>query len=162
MASEPEHISTILPRVMPLILTLPEPPSSNRWWRMSGKGRNHLHLSDEAREYKAAVAAQAGVNGATLFPEEALSVVVVWCRSKKMGDLDKRLGIILDALQEIRKLVPAPTKKNPKHKTAIVLAPGVYATDGQIVQIWARRCDAHSEIPKGHMRIEICPTPVEA
>jgi Holliday junction resolvase RusA-like endonuclease len=145
MVSEPEHISSILPRVMPLILTLPEPPSANRWWRRAG---THIHLSNEAKAYKLAAAQTAGVNGATLFPTEALSVVVVWHRQKKTGDLDKRLGVLLDVLQQRKQLGAPPI-------------PGVYATDAQIVQIWARRCDAHPEIPKGHVRIEICPTPVD-
>ena len=123
----------------PLVLTLPAPPSANRWWRRHG---TTIHLSNEARDYKADAARRAGVNGATLFPDEMLSVVVVWHRDRKSGDLDKRLGVLLDALQA-RKQRDAPT------------IPGVYASDAQIVQLWARRCDEHSQIPKGHIRVTV-------
>ena len=122
-----------------LVLICPEPPSANRWWRRHG---TTIHLSNEAKAYKADVAQRAGVNGATLFPTELLSVIVVWHRSRKSGDLDKRLGVLLDGLQE----------RQQKNAPPI---PGVYASDAQIVQIWARRCDEHSEIPKGHVKVEV-------
>ncbi len=123
----------------PLVLVLPAPPSANRWWRRHG---TTIHLSNEAKDYKADAAQRAGVNGATLFPTEFLSVIVVWHRDRKSGDLDKRLGVLLDALQERKQKVGPPI-------------PGVYASDAQIVQIWARRCDEHPEIPKGFVKVEV-------
>jgi Holliday junction resolvase RusA-like endonuclease len=137
-------------------LTLPAPPSANRWWRIAG---NRLHLSHEAKDYKAQAFAIAGVNGQPLFPTENLAIVIVWHRDRATGDLDKRLGVLLDALQSITKRVPDPTPKDPKKTRRIVLAPGVYDNDSQVVQIWARRCDSHPEIPKGSVRVEVSALP---
>lgn len=139
-----------------VVLTLPAPPSANRWWRIAG---SRMHLSHEAKDYKAQAFAIAGVNGQPLFPTENLAVVVVWHRDRAAGDLDKRLGVLLDALQSIKKRVPAPTSKDPKKTRSITLAPGVYDNDSQVVQIWARRCDEHPEIPKGSVRVEVSALP---
>ena len=142
------------PQVSPLVLTLPEPPSANRWWR-SARGR--VFLSHEARDYKQDAFLRAGIKDKTLFPTEPISVIVVWHRNDKRGDLDKRLGVVLDALQSIFKRVPDPKPGKPKNKKWVLLAPGVYDDDDQIVQLWARRCDEHKDIPKGSVRIEIAP-----
>lgn len=94
-----------------LTFTLPEPPSANRWWR---KFRNRMVLSDEARDYKSDVRAahkRAEIRG-------AIAVNVTWYRGRKSGDLDKRLGVVLDALQGV-----------------------AYATDAQITSLTARRID---------------------
>lgn len=112
-----------------VLLELPECPSANRWWRRAG---SHMHLSHEAKAYKADVAQRLGVNGAPVFPTEALTVIVVWRRQRKSGDLDKRLGVLLDSLQG-----------------------SVYQTDAQIVQIWARRCDDHPIVAAGMMHVEV-------
>lgn len=142
MAFEP--IGPIVDRIMhdimvgrstSLTLELPAPPSANRWWRRAG---NRMHLSHEAEDYKADVAKRLGwLGGATApkFPTEALTVVMVWRRDRKSGDLDKRLGVLLDALQG-----------------------SVYYSDAQIVQLWARRCDEHPELAPGTVRVEICAT----
>ena len=132
----------------PVILELTAPPSANRWWRRAG---NRMHLSHEAQEYKQSVAwklrTMGIANGAPVFPTERLSVVVVWRRDRKAGDLDKRLGVILDALQQ----------------TTIggVHLPGLYASDAQVEQIWARRCDEHPELAPGTIRVEVCPIATE-
>jgi Holliday junction resolvase RusA-like endonuclease len=115
-----------------MILVLPEPPSANRWWRRHGAT---MHLSREAVAYKELVAKQIGRTGAPLFEKSVmLSLVMTWRRSLKSGDLDKRLGILLDALQG-----------------------NVYESDAQIVQIWARRCDEHPELEPGTVRVEVGP-----
>lgn len=140
-----EHIGPIVERVMdrivatmsvrapePVLLELPAPPSANRWWRRAG---NRMHLSHEAEDYKADVARRLNVHGAPHFPTERLTLVMVWRRDRKAGDLDKRLGVLLDALQG-----------------------SVYASDAQIVQLWARRCDDHPELAPGTVRVEVCAT----
>jgi len=99
---------------------LPEPPSANRWWR---KWKNRMVLSEEARGYKAYVLVL--VLGNTGLSTKHLplfkgnvSVTVAWRRSRKSGDLDKRLGILLDALQGL-----------------------AYKNDSQIVRLEATRTD---------------------
>jgi Holliday junction resolvase RusA-like endonuclease len=118
---------------------LPEPPSANRWWRRAG---SRVHLSKDAKDYKLMVAAQ--IRGATPFPQCLVSINVVWHRGMKAGDLDKRLGVLLDALQ----------------RTTIngIPCPGLYTNDSQIVQLWARRCDEHPTIPKGYVLVEVSAT----
>lgn len=101
-------------------IALPEPPSANRWWRRAG---NRIHLSNEARKYKENIA-QLGGRGVLDGP---VRVTVDWYRSRKSGDLDKRLGVVLDALQGV-----------------------FYASDAQIVALAARRF----EDPK-NPRVEI-------
>ena len=93
-------------------LTLPEPPSANRWWRRSG---TRMHLSSAAKKYKAAVGQLAGTLPCYGGP---VRLVVIWHRGRKSGDLDKRLGVMLDALQGV-----------------------LYENDSQIIEIHARRFD---------------------
>jgi crossover junction endodeoxyribonuclease RusA len=92
-----------------LTFTLPVPPSANRWWR---KWKNRMVLSDEARNYKALV--KAAYKRAEIRGE--IAVEVTWHRERRSGDLDKRLGVVLDSLQGV-----------------------AYATDAQIVRLTATR-----------------------
>jgi Holliday junction resolvase RusA-like endonuclease len=97
-------------------LWLPEPPSANRWWR---KFRNRMVLSPAARTYKAQVVAEAALYGFECIPQpEPVAIRLDWFRGRKSGDLDKRIGILLDALQGV-----------------------LYGNDNQIVAITARRFD---------------------
>jgi crossover junction endodeoxyribonuclease RusA len=95
---------------------LDEPPSANRWWR---KFRGRMVLSREAREYKTMVSLLGQMSRATPFPKGTpVRVEMFWHRGRKSGDLDKRLGVLLDALQGV-----------------------AYENDSQIVEIAARRDD---------------------
>lgn len=104
-----------------MTLDLPEPPSANRWWR---KWNNRMVLSKEARDYKAFVWVKAVAltglhkNRFPLFPTEDVVVTLHWVRGRKSGDLDKRIGVVLDALQGV-----------------------LYTNDKQIVEIHASRSD---------------------
>ncbi len=100
-----------------LAFHLDEPPSANRWWRM---WRGRMVLSDEARAYKQYVANAALGKRYRPIPKPApVRLHVVWNRGRKSGDLDKRLGVLLDALQGI-----------------------AYDSDAQIVEIHAERVDS--------------------
>jgi Holliday junction resolvase RusA-like endonuclease len=95
----------------PLRFMLPEPPSANRWWRMGRNGRghgSHMILSDVARAYKTAVAMLVGgaIRPITagrqwpLFPlAQPVALEIWWYRLFAAGDVDKREGVLLDALQ---------------------------------------------------------------
>ena len=117
-----------------IFLVLPEPPSSNRYWR------THGHVTYKTRDAKAyceaiALAVQAAYPACAsgpLFPDAEVSVIVVWHRGRKAGDLDNRSKVLYDALQGT-----------------------VYADDKQIAQDWRRRCDYHPQIPKGSVQIEV-------
>lgn len=106
---------------MRFTIELPEPPSANRWWR---KWKNRMVLSEEARGYKAYVflmaVARTNLNAKRLplFPTQPIAVTVIWYRGRKSGDLDKRLGVVLDALQG-----------------------ALYKNDGQVVRLVAERED---------------------
>lgn len=105
-----------------LHLTLHEPPSANRWWR-NVNGR--MVTSKMARLYKQAAALSAlcqGVQDPLVGP---VALTVTWYRGRKSGDLDKRLGVLLDALQGV-----------------------CYANDSQIVEIRAHRSDADPKNPR--------------
>jgi Holliday junction resolvase RusA-like endonuclease len=99
--------------------TLPEPPSANRWWRTAvipAKGKKpatvNTYLSKEAREYKANI----GRVGPAFLVDGPVALDIDWYRSREAGDLDKRLGVALDAMQGV-----------------------FYHNDEQVVYICARR-----------------------
>ena len=94
------------------MLTLPEPPSSNRYWRVY---RNRAVKSGEARAYCKVVAILARGIRPTANP---VALTLRWCRHAKRGDLDNRLKVAIDALQGI-----------------------VYVNDNQIVELHAYRHD---------------------
>jgi crossover junction endodeoxyribonuclease RusA len=79
-----------------MTFTLPEPPSSNRYWRVF---RGHAVTSAEARAYKKRVAVM--LHAKVRPPTGPVSVTVSWYRSRKSGDLDNRLKVTLDALKGI-------------------------------------------------------------
>lgn len=100
-----------------LCLRLPEPPSSNRYWRHA---RGRTYLSREAIDYRRAVAeAYAGQGQAAMFADAPIVVSFTWYRSRRAGDLDNRAKQVLDALQGL-----------------------AYANDAQIVELHAYRKDA--------------------
>ena len=124
----PESVSVILP----------EPISSNRYWRTHG---HTTYRTRDAKAYCEAVAmltAHFRRDGAPCFPTGDVSCVVVWHRSAKRGDLDNRTKVLYDAL-----------------------AGSLYADDKQIAQDWRRRVDQHATIPKGHVLVEVCPIATE-
>lgn len=99
-------------------VTLPVCPSANRWWRhVTLKTRTGVRvttlLSREARQYKARVAEMLAAHRPRQGP---VSVTVRWYREIKSGDLDKRLGVLFDALQGV-----------------------LYENDSQVVQLHAYR-----------------------
>ena len=122
-----------------ITLTLPEPPSANDYWRMGRSGIHgaprHMHRTDAATAYLEAVSmltSRYHQNGQCAFPSGDLSVVVIWHRSAKRGDLPNRTKVLYDALQG-----------------------SVYADDRQIAHEETTRVDAHPEIPKGYMRVTV-------
>lgn len=118
----------------PVILTLPQPPSANVYYRRHGLV---VHRSKQAAEYVKMVAIAAHdirQNGEPAFPEGDVSIIVTWHRAEKRGDLPNRTKILYDALEGI-----------------------MYADDKQIAQEWTRRVDQHDVIPKGCVRVEVSP-----
>lgn len=116
----------------PVVCVLPEPPAANRYLR------THGHITYKTREAKAycelvaTLTAKHRTNGGPTFPTGDVTVVVVWHRGRKAGDLGERTKVLYDALQGT-----------------------IYADDKQISQDWRRRVDSHAEIPKAHVRVEV-------
>jgi crossover junction endodeoxyribonuclease RusA len=78
-------------------LTLPYPPSANTYWKPApGRG---LVPSDEARRYKAAVAALAQAAG-VLPLVGPVRLTLHAFRPRRVGDLDNVRKVLLDALQD--------------------------------------------------------------
>ncbi|MFK5284367.1 hypothetical protein ACI3PL_32785, partial [Lacticaseibacillus paracasei] len=65
-------------------LTLPEPPSANRYYRMAGR---HLHHSPEARAYIERVEAICRKAGVVVI-RGPVGVRFTWYRGRRSGDLD--------------------------------------------------------------------------
>jgi crossover junction endodeoxyribonuclease RusA len=77
-------------------ITVPYPPSSNRYWRVD---RGTTHLTAAARRYKqdvAALAHEAGVRAPIAGP---VAVELHVYRPRRAGDLDNRIKLLLDSLQ---------------------------------------------------------------
>lgn len=93
-------------------LTLPVPPSANRFYR---KYRNRMVISDEGEQYKADVVKL----GKGLTPLTGdIAITYRWYRKIKSGDLDNRGKCLLDSLQGV-----------------------LYLNDKQIVRLVAERYD---------------------
>ena len=108
-------------------LTLPTPPSANRYWRTY---RNRVTVSNEAKTYKTAV----GWIARTAIDEPLqgdLSVTLRIYRKAKRGDLDNYSKVGLDALNGI-----------------------AYLDDSQITELHAYRFD-DKDNPR--MEVEITP-----
>lgn len=113
-------------------LTLPTPPSANRYWRtvVNRKTlRAMTFVSEEAKKYKR-ILAQTVPPDALIIGE--ISVSVEFYRAQRSGDLDNRLKCLFDALQGV-----------------------VYANDSQIVEIHAKRFE-----DKNRPRVEVEITPL--
>lgn len=95
-------------------ITLPMPPSANRYWRTTVvKGRAMTFVSEEAKKYRKDVARMATLN-TLIYSEVAVTLRVF--RPQRSGDLDNKLKCLFDALKGV-----------------------VYADDKQIVEIHAFR-----------------------
>lgn len=107
-------------------VTLPVPPSTNRYWR---KYRNKIVVSDEAKDYKEAAGLLALAAGVVCLEGDVIIAVDVY-RHEKRGDLDNYLKVLLDALQGV-----------------------AYRNDSQIIEIRARRFDDKKR-PRAEVTIE--------
>ena len=109
-------------------LTLPYPPSSNRYWRHVG---HNVVVSKEAREYRDRVkllGRREGVN-----PQFGPVVVHVDVfRPQRRGDLDNTLKVLLDALRDV-----------------------AFVDDSQVVELHARRYDDRPN-PRAIVTVEPC------
>lgn len=95
-------------------LTLPLPPSANRYWRYVN---GHPTVSAEARNYKLAAGWIAKEQGVEMVATPVRLRIDVF-RSRKAGDLDNYLKVLLDAMSGI-----------------------LWEDDEQVVQIVATRYD---------------------
>lgn len=95
-------------------LVLPVPPSGNVYWRHY---RGRMVRSREAERYIQLVGL-IGLQHRVRPTHGDVFLTVRWYRGKRVGDLDNRLKIVLDALQGI-----------------------VYHDDGQVVRLFAERID---------------------
>lgn len=78
-------------------LTLPYPPSANRYWRMV---RNHPVVSKDARAYKDGAGMVARHHGMAPFTGPVALTVHLY-RPQRSGDLSNRIKILEDALNGI-------------------------------------------------------------
>lgn len=81
-------------RIALVNVTLPFPPSANRYWRKTKLGR--VYVSTDAKQYRDEVWALT-IQKPRLTGDVAL--VLRFYRPRKSGDLDNRIKILVDALQ---------------------------------------------------------------
>jgi crossover junction endodeoxyribonuclease RusA len=114
-----------------ICLTLPYPPSANRYWR-SARGR--VFVSKEAKDFKATVrdiAQERGLNS-PLAGDVIVDMTVY--RPAKRGDLDNSIKVTLDSLKGI-----------------------AFDDDKQVVQIIAERRDDKDD-PRVEIVVSDCPS----
>jgi Holliday junction resolvase RusA-like endonuclease len=97
-------------------VVLPQPPSTNRYWRMM---RGHIRKSTEAREYQELAAELARLQLGDMVPTgQPIVLRIWWYRQIRSGDLSNRIKVVEDALQGI-----------------------LYYDDKQVVELHAYRID---------------------
>lgn len=108
-------------------LVLPYPPSANRYWR---NFRGNVVTSAEARSYKLEVAYLAKHVGIEKLGGPVVVFVDIY-RPRRVGDLDNRLKVLLDALQGV-----------------------AYDNDSQVVEVHARRFD-DKQNPRAELEVRV-------
>jgi len=119
-------------------LSLPEPPSANRYWRRAG---THLHRSSEADAYIEEVKARVRLAGVRQIAG-AVELRFVWYRRKRTGDLDNRVKVLQDALKhgafaddgKVRRLVCEMSDDEPlRARVDVVILPFVASEPGALL-----------------------------
>lgn len=111
-------------------VTLPVPPSANAYLRV---WQNRLRRTNAAQLYVTACTALCRAAATAPFTGP-VAVRVTWYRAQRMGDLDNRLKVLLDALQGL-----------------------LYVNDSQVVRIEAIRSDAERDNPRIDLTVEEMP-----
>lgn len=114
-------------------VTLPYPPSSNRYWRMV-KGR--MIVSAEARKYRQCAADLALASGMKSLSGEVVVRLAVY-RPARRGDLDNTLKVLLDSMRGV-----------------------AYPDDSRIVRLEASRFDDKAN-PRVEFEVEPADTQAE-
>lgn len=110
-----------------ITITLPEPPSANRYWR---NARGRFVRSTAANNYKSTVGWQAIAQGVGNPLDGEVAVTLRWFRGRRSGDLDNRIKVAVDALNGI-----------------------AYEDDKQIVELHAFRFD-DKQNPR--LEVQVC------
>lgn len=119
-------------------LSLPEPPSANRYWRMAGR---HLHRSTEADRYIEQVALRVRLAGIRQITG-AVEIRFVWYRRKRTGDLDNRIKVLQDSLRhgafaddaKVRRLTCEMSDDDPLHaRVEVLILPFVASEPGALL-----------------------------
>lgn len=114
----------------PIVITMPYPPSYNRYWRTGPHGKGYI--SGEGRAFKAR--ALAALIPMKLQPFGGpVKVTLKYYRPRKSGDLDNNIKCLLDCLQG-----------------------AAYVNDSQIVEISAKRFDDKAN-PRVEVTVEEIP-----
>ena len=119
-------------------LSLPEPPSANRYWRRAGL---HLHRSTEADRYIEQVKVRVRLAGVRQITG-AVELRFVWYRKKRTGDLDNRIKVLQDALSwgafaddcKVRRLICEMSDDQPGNpRVEVLVIPFVASEPGALL-----------------------------
>jgi crossover junction endodeoxyribonuclease RusA len=80
-------------------VTLPYPPSVNRYLRFSQKG--WAYTTKEAKQYKQGAKLRALTQGMRPILDGEVSLLITVFRPRKTGDLDNHLKVLLDSLNGV-------------------------------------------------------------
>jgi len=119
-------------------LSLPEPPSANRYYRRAGA---MIHRSAEAQRYIEQVQLRVRLAGARKI-SGAVELRFVWYRKKRTGDLDNRVKVLQDALKhgafaddgKVRRLICEMSDDEPtRPRVEVVILPFVASEPGALL-----------------------------
>ncbi len=119
---------------MTFTITLPLPPSANRYWRVP-KALGRPILSAEARAYKLEAERLIKARGKFVALSCDVQVDIDWYRARRAGDLDNALKVTLDSLKGL-----------------------VYLDDKQVARIVAHRYDDKNN-PRVVVRVQPIASP---
>jgi Holliday junction resolvase RusA-like endonuclease len=141
----------------PVRLTLPYPPSANRYWRKTKHGR--VYVSEEAKAYKSNVATLGAVKGCRPLTGDVAMILIVY-RPQKSGDLSNRIKVLEDALigvafaddKQVTQLVAQRRDDKANPRVEVDIRPAVpwawHAADS-----WALDIDGGSFAPAGDAEV---------
>lgn len=101
-----------------IVLRLPEPPSANNYWTVA---RNRILRTSVASAYLDLVETICFI-GKIRPLSGSVTIHVRWYRAKRIGDLDNRLKVVIDALKnhafgddvKVRRIIAEMTDDQPK------------------------------------------------
>lgn len=120
-----------------ILLTLPEPPSANDYYRVAG---SRVYRTKAAKDYIQDVKTRLSIARVKAI-EGTVDLRIFWYRATRIGDLDNREKILIDALKrgafgddaKVRRIMTEMSDDEPrKARVEVQVIPFVASEPGQL------------------------------